>query len=621
MFKIQQHGWEMRKTIFILTLLVCIFMLCSFQAKAEPLLVEQAFKFSMKAVNSNKLEAVWDIAKGFHLYKFSLEISVANKNGTKLGKIVYPKGIPKEDNIYGKHQVYDELLVVNVPVVKWGRGETEFVVKYQGCEGSLRCYPPNTEVVLIEAPGDNGHSNLISQTDLVEELNYFSFLTPSLSSTKTMLEGGNILLILGSFFIFGIFLSLTPCVLPMIPILLGLIMGQRDAKKIQAFFLSLSYVFGMAITYAIAGMITAVLGNSVQSILQNVWVISACSLLFVLLSLSLFGLYEIQLPSFLLSRLSNTANKTKSGSYVGVFFMGVISSLIVSPCVSAPLAGTLIYIASTGNVLLGGSALFVLALGMGILLVVAGTSGGKLLLKSGGWMLSVRYLLGIVMIAFAIWMLGRVIPSDWTNMLYGMLLIGTAIYMGAIDPVEQSRWKRFVKMIAFFILVLGIGIVFRFSNTNMTLSRTNTAQVSALPTGSQVTADNEETHENSVFTRVTTIEQMDKLIDKANEEHKPVMIDYYADWCATCKKMEETTFKNANIKSTLQSFVAIQADITKNNADSTAMKKKYGIFAPPHIVFLAPDGKEVSELSIAGDVNANDLNQKLKMILSVYTSQ
>jgi thioredoxin:protein disulfide reductase len=405
----------------------------------------------------------------------------------------------------------------------------------------------------------------------------------------------------------------------MVPILIGLIIGQKDTKKHKAFLLSLSYVFGMAVTYAIAGMITAVLGNSVQAILQNVWMISACSIIFVLLSLSLFGLYEIQLPSFLLNRLNNAANKTKTGSYIGVFLMGAISSLIVSPCVSAPLAGTLIYIASTGNILLGGSALFVLALGMGVLLIIAGTSGGKLLVKSGGWMQIVRYFLGVVMLFFAVWMLGRVITNAWTNLLYGLLLVGIAIYMGALEPSEQGSWKRFVKMIAFFIMIAGLGITLQFFIPQNNVSQNRTNELSNTSNGE--ISVRKETSENTVFSKVTNLDQMNKLIKKAAEEGKPVIIDYYADWCTACKEMENGTFKDPNVLFSLKDFVAIKADITKNNEDSAAIKKKYKVFAPPYIVFLSPDGKEIKQLSIAGEVNAEALNEKLQMVLSVYTSK
>ena len=597
-------------TITFSTILL-VFIAFNLATAAEPLTSDQAFNLHVKRVNNKTINANWVIAKDFHLYKDKVSISLANGNGTVLGKINYPKGLQMQNQVMGKYQVYESNLSINIPVKKWGIGDTDLLIKYQGCQGESMCYPPVSKVLPISPPD-------VLLTAAPPGSNSLSFSTPSLTSTQSLLEGGNIFLILGSFFIFGLFLSLTPCVLPMIPILVGLVLGQKDIKTYKAFLLSLSYVLGMAVTYAVAGIITALLGNSVQAILQNVYVITASSIIFVLLALSLFGLYELQLPSFLTSKLNNAANKTKSGSYVGVFIMGIISSLIVSPCVSAPLAGTLIYIATTGNMLLGGSALFVLALGMGVLLLIAGTSGGKFLVKAGGWMQVVRYFLGVVMIAFAIWMIGRIIPSYWVDFLYGLLLVGTALYMGAIEPAGDSRWKRFIKMIAFFILIYGISLSLQFflPGLRRTMSNNNTVQRGNCQTTIKPKIDHE-----PEFTRVTTVQELDKLIAKAKKENKPVIIDYYADWCTDCKEMEVTTFKDLNVQQALKSFIAVQADITKNNADSKALKKKYKVFGPPYFVFLTPEGKMIQRMSIAGMINAKDLIQHLNIVTTVYGSQ
>ncbi|MCP4177825.1 MAG: protein-disulfide reductase DsbD [bacterium] len=590
------------------------FLAFNISTVAAPLTSDQAFNLHVKRVNDTTINANWKIAKTFHLYKDKVSISLANENGTVLGKIDYPKGLQKENQVLGKYSVYEGNLSINIPVKKWGKGNTDLLFKYQGCKGEAMCYPPVSKVLAIAPPANAS----LSAASTMSSSSTFS--TPSLSSTQSLLKGGNLFLILGSFFVFGLFLSLTPCVLPMIPILVGLVLGQKDIKTYKAFLLSLSYVLGMAITYAVAGIITALLGNSVQAILQNVYVITACSIIFVLLSLSLFGLYELQLPSFLTNRLNNAAGKTKSGSYLGVFIMGVISSLIISPCVSAPLTGTLIYIATTGNMFLGGSALFVLALGMGVLLLIAGTSGGKFLVKAGGWMQVVRYFLGVVMIAFAIWMLGRVIPVAWTDFLYGLMLVGTAIYMGAIDPAGDSRWKRFIKMIAFFILIWGVALSLQFFlpglSGNNTVSNHGTTQIATASKPTKAKIDHE-----PGFTKIKNVEELDKLIAKAKKENKPVIIDYYADWCTDCKEMEVTTFKDLNVQQALKSFVAVQADITKNNAASKALKKKYKVFGPPYFVFLTPQGKQIQQMSVAGMINAKDLIQHLNIVTTVYGSQ
>jgi len=609
---------RIKKHLFLTVLATILFTLFfTGNIFSEPLTADQAFQFNLKATSSKEVTASWDIAKGFHLYKSQISVALASENGTVLGKINYPEGIPEENEVYGKYQVYEGKLIINIPIEKWGTSPTEFVVNYQGCEGSLRCYPPETKVVAIDTPQDAISTGTVQATSSIPQSSTLS--TPSLFSTQQLLEGGNIFLILGSFFVFGLFLSLTPCVLPMIPILVGLIMGQKEIKQRKAFLLSITYVLGMAITYSVAGMITATLGSSVQSVFQNVWVISACSIIFVLLALSLFGLYELQLPSWMLNRLNTAANKTKSGSYLGVFLMGIISSLIVSPCVSAPLAGTLIYIATTGDVLLGGLALFVLAIGMGVLLVICGTSGGKFLVKAGGWMQIVRYFLGIVMIAFAIWMLGRIIPSQWTDMMYGFLLIGVGLYMGAIEPIQQQgRFKKFIKMIAFFILVAGVGISIRFFIPTSQVSSTSSTSNKIIVPEDMKSAKIPQQVSEEGFIKVTTLQQLNKILEKAKAEKKPAVIDYYADWCTDCKEMEATTFKNIDLQYQLKSFVAIQADITKDNSETSAMKKKYGVFAPPYFIFIAPDGTQIKNATMAGLISATDFVNQLQIIKSIY---
>jgi thiol:disulfide interchange protein DsbD len=396
----------------------------------------------------------------------------------------------------------------------------------------------------------------------------------------------------------------------MIPILVGIIMGQKDIKTFKAFTLSLFYVLGVAVTYTLAGIITAMLGNSVQAILQNFWVILACSLIFVLLSLSLFGLYELQLPSCLMNRLSKASQKTKKGSYIGVFLMGAISSLIVSPCVSAPLAGALIYIASTGNVFLGGSALFFLSLGMGVLLIIAGVTGGKLFLKTGMWMVAIRYFLGILMLAMAIWLASRVIPEFLANILWSILLIGVGYYAGAIEPHKDDLARvRFRKFVAFLILISGIVFAVWSILGHISLIR---------PIESSVLQSSIAPNDDSLFDVVTTEAELQKLIDKAVSENKPVMIDYYADWCTACKEMDGTTFQNLDVRHALNSFVVIRADITKNDADSSALKAKYGVFAPPYFVFLDNKGNQLTNSTIAGEVSANDLLKQMNIISSLY---
>lgn len=580
------------KNIFLFTLLFSSIVL--FNLSAAPLPVDEAFRLTAQRLNDSTIQAQWDIAEGYHLYKSEISISLDNNNGIILGQIILPKGIPEHSQVLGNYDVYKNKLTIDIPVIKWGKSNADIAFNYQGCKDSSVCYPPVTKVFSIAPP---------------PETSFDSISTPTLSSSQQLLKSGNILLILASFFVFGIFLSLTPCVLPMIPILVGIIMGQKEIKTFKAFTLSLFYVLGVAVTYTLAGIITAMLGNSVQSILQNFWVILACSLIFVLLSLSLFGVYELQLPSSIMNKLNKASQKTKKGSYIGVFLMGAISSLIVSPCVSAPLAGALIYIASTGNIFLGGSALFFLSLGMGVLLIIAGITGGKLFLKAGMWMIAIRYFLGILMLAMAIWLVSRVISTSVTNILWSLLLIGVGYYAGAFEPHKgNSAWLRFRKFIAFLILLSGVAFAVKTAIGHISLIR---------PIGTASSQSSVTTSEDSLFNVVTNIDELQKFIDKAIKEKKPVFIDYYADWCTACKEMDGTTFKNPDVRHALKSFVAIRADITKNDAESVKLRAKYKVFAPPYFVFLDNKGNQLTDASIAGEVKPDELLSQMNIITSL----
>lgn len=584
---------EFKKISFVLTSISLFFFPLVFLRSAL-LPADEAFKLSVNRLNNNVIRAQWDIVSGYNLYKDEISILLEKSNGTILGTITYPKGVNEHSTVLGDYDVYKNKLIVDIPVVQWGDGNTELTFKYQGCKESSSCYPPVSKIFLISPPPPQKKDSF----------------APTLFSARKLLEGGNIAIILMSFFVFGIFLSLTPCVLPMIPILIGIIMGQKNVKPFRSFMLSLTYVFGVAVTYTIAGILTGMLGNSIAPVLQNFWVIFSYSLILVLISLSLFGLYELQLPLSVMNKLNNVSRKIKGGTCLGVFLMGAISSLIVSPCVSAPLAGALVYIASTGNFFLGGSALFSLSLGMGVLLVIAGVTGGKLFIKTGSWMIAVRYFLGILMLVVAIWLLSRVIPQFITNILWAILMIGVGLYMGALEPVKENLpWLKFRRFIAFIIMLLGIVVFLSLFLTGRMIPTAKISEGSA----STKALSQQKTVQRGIFNVVTTPEELQKFIDQAIREDKPVMIDYYADWCYSCKEMDDTTFANPDVQHALEEFVVIRADITKNDANSEALRKKYNIFLPPRIVFLDNRGNEIKHATIAGEIGPEDMLKQLKI--------
>ncbi|MCF7889514.1 MAG: protein-disulfide reductase DsbD [Victivallales bacterium] len=585
-----------------------IFFLIAFSliidVKGKTLPVNEAFNLKVKTEGRSSVKAIWDIESGYLLYKDQMNITVAGNSETELGKIKYPEGIKQHSEVLGDYFVYKNKLKLEIPVEKWGQGKTELLFKYQGCKGKKMCYPPVSKIITLPPP---------ASLNLDKEEKAFSekFPETEMSSAQQILSEGNFFVIIIGFFVFGLFLSLTPCVLPMVPILVGIILGQKDIKTYKAFTLSVVYVLGMAVTYAIAGVITAMLGSSVQAVFQNFWIVLACCILFVLLALSLFGLYELQLPPALMNRLNKASNKAKGGTYAGVFFMGIISSLIVSPCVSAPLAGTLIYIASTGNIVLGATALFSLAVGMGIILIIAGTTGGKLFLKTGSWMMIVRYFLGVVMLGMAIWLLSRVVSQNVTYFLWGLLLIGVGIYMGAIEPAGKSPKQKFIKLIAFFIMLTGTGI---FLNFFINLNNGSVYMNTTKPETS--VKNNIETNEETagLFNVIKTEKQLQKYIKQAQEKNKPIMIDFYADWCTACKEMEQETFSNPSVRRELKNFITLKADVTESNSETRALQKKYNVFGPPYIVFLNPQGKKLNNFSVAGKVDSDKLVNKLDKI-------
>ncbi|ODN43737.1 hypothetical protein BGC07_13560 [Piscirickettsia litoralis] len=593
---------------------------------AAPLSPDQAFQLTVKQKDNNLIQAHWKIASDYHLYREKIHIKLETNNNNnaqiQLQKINLPTGIAKHNDILGDYQLYENQLTLNIPVQDSNKRPFTLKISYQGCKGEQYCYPPITKYFPFNADTNtSSHSRKIPAQHLIHNVqtqalptnHAISFSSPSLSSIQHLFASHNIGLILISFLGFGLLLSLTPCVLPMLPILAGIIMGQKGITTRRAFSLSLSYVIGVAVTYAIAGIVAASIGQSLQAMLQNPWTIGAFSLIFVLLALSLFGLYELQLPSFLRDRIDNLNRNRQGGSYLGVAIMGALSSLVVSPCVSAPLAGALVYLGSTGNIWLGGSALFLMGLGMGVPLIIVGTSGGKLFLKAGPWMEKVKTLLGVLLLAMAVWMLSRITSSQTTSLLWGSFLIISAIYMGALEPAIAG-WQRLYKSAGVIMLVVGGGFILNI----ILIQHINTPQISMINNSANPTAPQSTKIKPELFHVVHTPEQFNKTLNQFQKSGKPILIDYYASWCVACKEMDHGTFKNQAVREELKHFNLMRIDVTENNTASKQLEKKYQIFAPPSIVFLSPDGKLIEQAKIAGAVSSDELLNYLHLVDSVY---
>ncbi len=401
-------------------------------------------------------------------------------------------------------------------------------------------------------------------------------------------------IILLSFFGFGLLLAFTPCTFPMIPILSGIIVGQGNkVSHTRAFVLSLAYVLGMAVTYALAGVAAGMTGTMLSAALQNVWVLSTFALMFVLLSLSMFGFYELQLPSTLQSKLADTASHGKGGHLGGVTLMGVLSALIVGPCVAAPLAGALLYIAQTGDAVLGGWALFAMGLGMGAPLLAVGVASRSLLPKVGPWMEGVKKAFGVMLLAVALWMITPVIPPLATMLGWAALLLFSAIFLHAIDPLppQAKGWQRFWKGVGVVLLLAGAAILVGA----LAGSRDPLQPLSVLRAQAAAPVDVPQ------FEKVDSIAELEARLATTD---RPVLLDFYADWCVSCKEMERFTFSDAAVAARMSRMLLLKADVTANTDEHKALLKRFGLFGPPGILFFDGQGKERAGLRVVGFMKA-----------------
>ena len=415
-----------------------------------------------------------------------------------------------------------------------------------------------------------------------------------------MLQGGSTWLIIGTFFAIGLGLAFTPCVFPMIPILSGIITGQgRQITAGRGFVLSLVYVLAMAATYTVAGIIAALSGENLQAALQNPWAIGIFAGIFVLLSLSMFGFYDLQLPSRWQSRLSEISNSQRGGTLTGVAVMGLLSALIVGPCVAPPLAGALIYIGQSGDAVLGGTALFAMSLGMGAPLIAIGTSAGKLLPRAGAWMDTVKAVFGVVMLGVAIYLLERVLPGALTMVLWGMLLIVSGIYLGAFThlPHDASGWRKLWK---------GLGTAVTVYGALMLVGAASGSRDTLQPLKGIAFAGGTAPEKHLSFQRIKTADDLDRAVAQATAAGKTVMLDFYADWCVYCKLMERDTFPEPDVLQALANTVTLQADVTANDEADKALLARFGIPAPPAILFFGRDGEERRNYRLLGYMGPED---------------
>ncbi|GBG13952.1 thiol:disulfide interchange protein DsbD [Novimethylophilus kurashikiensis] len=555
---------------------------------------EQAFKLSIVRQDPQTLKADFEVAPGYYLYRE--RISFKLKQG-QLAGVDLPPGEMKHDPNFGDMEVYHHSFQATLHLA--GSIPPEGIslqASYQGCSEKGLCYAP------IRKTFDIGASETVSAS------------TPTsvgeTDQVRQLLGGGKLWLIASGFFGFGLLLAFTPCVFPMIPILSGIIVGQgQHPSRTHAFNLSLAYTLGMAVTYAIAGIAAGLSGHLISNALQTPWALGAGALVFVLLALSMFGFYELRLPSGMESKIAETTNRIKGGRFLGVFIMGALSALIVSPCVAAPLAGALLYIGQTHDVVLGGVALFTMALGMGVPLLAVGLSAGALLPKAGAWMKSVQNAFGVVMLGVAVWLISPVLPTAIVMGLWAALLIGVAIFLHALDglPPHAGTAQRLGKAFGVIALTAGIALLIgAFAGSRDPLQ----------PLAGLFNGKNASPAEHALpFKRIKSTAELDAAIQAA--KGRRVMLDFYADWCVSCKEFERNTFSDARVGKMLENTLLLQADVTANTIEDAALLERFNLFGPPGIIFFDANGRQM----VTQVVGYQDAEQFLVTLNGIFAAK
>ncbi|MBB1452956.1 protein-disulfide reductase DsbD [Pseudoalteromonas sp. SG43-1] len=567
--------------------------------------VDQAFVFDFDQQGST-LFVGWDIAPDYYLYKKKIEIIAKGANiqvgDSGRGEII-------EDEFFGKTEVFFNSASVISKLSNITEGAV-VKVRYQGCAKAGLCYPP--EVISIPLSVISGAQvKNVDQNNTTDEAataqSTFAALNepatePTTNSDDTekeltfteQLASQGLITNLLIFFVVGVGLAFTPCVFPMFPILSSLIAGQQNLSTKKAFALSFVYIQGMAVTYAALGLVVAALGGQVQGYLQHPFVLVSFSLLFVLLAMSMFGWYEIKLPSSMMSKLTQVSNNQKGGNYVGVFLMGVLSGLIASPCTTAPLSAALLFVAQSGDYLVGGLTLYVLSLGMGLPLLLLGTSGGKLLPKAGGWMEQVKTLFGFVMLVVPLILLERLISADIILLMAGVLALATALYLHHWQSSQTQSKLKTALWFAATLLVM----------TGFTLTKNYFWPVQAVQVSSQ----------SNEFKKVADLAELKEAVAQASNEGRMVMVDLYADWCVACKEFEHYTFPDAKVQSEFSHYQLIQVDLTNSDNKTIELMEEYTVFGLPSILFFNTQGKELTTQRVTGFLNAEDFAKHLATV-------
>lgn len=575
----------------------------------EALPADEVFFPDAFAVDGNNIEFGIRVLPDYYVYKSKIALRSLN-DAAQVGQLDLPKGKEKTDEWLGEQEVYFDEVFGKAAIARATPEPMDLEVEfsYQGCKVDGICYLPQTKVLTISLPTAETTGTLTptSQQPVSEQARLAIIITES-----------SIWVAAGLFFLAGLGLALTPCVLPMVPILSGIIAGEGDnVSSMRGFTLALSYVMGMAIVYTAAGIAAAALGLQLQATFNQPWILIVFAGLFVVLALGMFGAYDLQMPSSIQSRLSSISGNQKSGTMIGAFVMGALSSLIVTACVAPALIAALTVIAQTGDMLRGGSALFAMSLGMGAPLLVVGAAQGKLLPKAGGWMNAVKNTFGFMMLGLAIWMLSRILPGNVTMLLWALLVFMAGVFMGGFTTlgsdanVKQKLGKGFGFLAIVYGTVLLLGGLSGGSNPLKPLASINVGGG-----GTPV----EDAHELP-FQRIKTVDDLDREIANASQQGKTVMLDFYADWCVSCLEMEAYTFTDSDVQTALSNTVWLQADVTANDAEDQVLLERFGVFGPPTIIFFDDSGLQRNGYEVVGYMKATAFATHVRQALAISDS-
>ncbi len=584
-------------------------------AEAPALDANSAFVYEAIGLSAETVLVRITAQPGYYLYRDKFSFRVADASGFAVREVSLPEGTIKDDPEFGPVPVIYGQVEIPVRVSRPAGPVTAISLEasFQGCRDGDICYPPQTRTVSFEMPAASSPMGEPAVAGQAPASIGPDAATPPVSEQDRLarLLTENTTKAIFAFFIAGILLAFTPCVFPMVPILSGIIMGQGERlTTVRAFWLSLVYVLAMAVTYTLAGVLAGLFGQNLQAVFQNPWILSGFVLIFILLALSMFGLFELQLPASLQTRLALASNQQQGGQWWGVAVMGFLSALIVGPCVAPPLMAALIVIGASGDAVLGGSALFAMSLGMGLPLILFAVSAGKLAPRAGGWMNAVKAVFGVGLLALAIWMLERILPGGVIMLLWGVLAIGCGVYLGALERIADgaSGWQRLWKTLGVVLLLLGaLELVGAAARGNYWLRPLD---------GLRAEADGSTAAEEVPFRRIKSLDDLEQAVSAANAQGQGAMLDFYADWCVECLRMERNTFHTPPVQALLARLQPLQADVTPNDSTDQALMRKFGIIGPPAILFFNRSGEEMKAWRLVGYFPPEEFSKHLEGVLA-----